>query len=91
MAPSRPRARSVQYRRPIVCHRLEREDRSKKIALLVQKNLYAAAISMAYADSNQSAVDIANLYRQYAEHLYYRGEFASAMEQYICTIGILEP
>mmetsp|Transcript_31712 Transcript_31712/g.69632 ORF Transcript_31712/g.69632 Transcript_31712/m.69632 type:complete len:1416 (+) Transcript_31712:195-4442(+) len=64
---------------------------SKKIALLVQKNLYTAAISMAYADSNQSAVDIAELYRQYAEHLYDRGDFASAMEQYICTIGVLEP
>ena len=64
---------------------------SNKIALLVQKNLYTAAISMAYADPSQSAADIAELYRQYAEHLYDHGDFAAAMEQYISTIGNLEP
>ena len=64
---------------------------TEKVSLLVQKNLYSAAISMAFADSSFQALDIASLYRKYAEHLYRKGDFAAAMEQYIYTIGSLEP
>ena len=34
--------------------------------------------------------DITGLYRQYAEHLYRKGDFSAAMDQYILTIGSLE-
>lgn len=61
-----------------------------KISLLVQKNLYAAAISMAYADPSFPPCDITDLYRRHAEHLYRKGDFAGAMDQYIYTIGSLE-
>ena len=63
---------------------------AEKISLLVQKNLYSAAIVVAYADPSYEADDITNLYRQYAEHLYRKGDFAGAMDQYIHTIGSLE-
>ena len=63
---------------------------TEKVELLVQKNLYAAAVVVAYADPAFPATDITNLYRQYAEHLYNKGEFSAAMEQYIHTIGSLE-
>lgn len=62
-----------------------------KVALLSQKNLYSAAISMAYADSSYKASDITSLFRRHAEHLYHKGDFTSAMDQYIHTIGSLEP
>ena len=62
-----------------------------KISLLVQKNLYTAAISMSYADPAQGPAEVAALYRKYAEYLYDRGDFASAIEQYMNTIGNLEP
>ena len=59
--------------------------------LLLQKNLYAAAISMAYADPQfYRPEDITALYRRYAEHLYRKGDFLSSMDQYILTIGSLE-
>jgi len=63
---------------------------SEKINLLVQKNLYAAAISMAYADPSFQPADITALYRRHAEHLYRKGDFSAAMDQYIYTIGSLE-
>ena len=63
---------------------------SEKISLLVQKNLYAAAISMAYADPAFQPADITALYRRHAEHLYRKGDYNAAMDQYIYTIGSLE-
>ncbi len=64
---------------------------SDKVALLIQKNLYSAAISMAFADSSYKALDITSLFRRHAEHLYRKGDFVNAMDQYIHTIGSLEP
>mmetsp|Transcript_22754 Transcript_22754/g.34476 ORF Transcript_22754/g.34476 Transcript_22754/m.34476 type:complete len:1057 (+) Transcript_22754:116-3286(+) len=63
---------------------------SEKVSLLTQKNLYGAAISMAYADPSYQPNDITSLYRRYAEHLYRKGSFSEAMDQYIYTIGALE-
>mmetsp|Transcript_23120 Transcript_23120/g.35442 ORF Transcript_23120/g.35442 Transcript_23120/m.35442 type:complete len:1153 (+) Transcript_23120:35-3493(+) len=62
----------------------------EKVSLLVQKNLFAAAISMAYADPAFQPCDITTLYRKYAEYLYRKGDFNSSMDQYISTIGSLE-
>lgn len=62
----------------------------EKIALLIQKNLYSAAIVVAYADPSYEASEITALYQTYAEHLYQKGDFAGAIDQYIQTIGSLE-
>ena len=64
---------------------------SEKVGLLLQKNLFAAAISIAYTDPFFPTKKVANLYRQYAEFLYQKGDFEGAMDQYIHTIGSLEP
>ena len=62
-----------------------------KVELLTQKNLYGAAISLAFSDPQfYCPEDIVSLYRQYAEHLYRKGDFAAAMDKYILTIGSLE-
>lgn len=62
-----------------------------QVALLVQKQLYPAAISMAFSDpAFYSPDDITGLYRKYAEYLYRKGDFSAAMDQYILTIGSLE-
>jgi vacuolar protein sorting-associated protein 11 len=62
----------------------------EKISLLVQKNLYSAAIVVAYADPSYEASDITTLYQRYAEHLYRKGDFSGAIDQYMHTIGSLE-
>jgi len=62
-----------------------------KVELLTQKNLYGAAISLAFSDPQfYCPEDIVALYRRYAEHLYRKGDFSAAMDQYILTIGSLE-
>ena len=69
---------------------LTEKDTSEKISLLTQKNLYAAAIVIAFSDPSMEPSAVVGLYRQYAEHLYLKGDFAGSMEQYIHTIGSLE-
>ena len=63
---------------------------TEKVDLLVKKNLYSAAVVVAYADPTFPAVDITDLYRRYAEHLYRKGDLSGAVDQYIHTIGSLE-
>lgn len=63
---------------------------AEKVALLVQKNLFSAAIVIAYADPSYESSDITALYRKHAEHLYRKGDYSAAIEQYIHTIGSLE-
>jgi len=62
----------------------------EKISLLTQKNLYSAAIVVAYADPSYEASVITQLYKQFAEHLYRKGDFSGAIDQYMHTIGSLE-
>ena len=62
---------------------------SDKVSLLVQKNLYTAAISMAFADPSYQPSDITALFRRHAEHLYRKHDFAAAMDQYIYTSWLL--
>lgn len=64
---------------------------TEKVNLLVQKNLYQAAIFVAYADPSYETEDITLLYRRHAEHLYRQADYAGAIEQYKHTIGSLEP
>lgn len=63
---------------------------AEKMSLLVQKNLYSAAIVVAYADPATDASVITSLYRQYAEHLYRKGDYGGAIDQFCHTIGSLE-
>jgi hypothetical protein len=64
---------------------------SEKVNLLVQKNLYSAAIFVAYGDPSYEIADITSLYRRHAEYLYRKGDYNGAIDQYIHTIGSLEP
>lgn len=59
--------------------------------MLTQKNLYSAAITLAFQDPSYSPASITSLYRHHAEHLYRKGDFESAIDQYIFTVGSLEP
>lgn len=62
----------------------------EKITLLIQKNLYSAAIAVAYSDPSYDASDVTALYQAYAEYLYGKGDFSGAIEQYMHTIGSIE-
>jgi hypothetical protein len=62
----------------------------EKVFLLVQKNLFSAAVAVAYSDPSLEPSAVTALYRKYAEHLYRKGDYKASIEQYIHTIGSLE-
>ncbi|XP_044740291.1 vacuolar protein sorting-associated protein 11 homolog [Chrysoperla carnea] len=70
-------------------YHLEEKDLQSKLSLLFKKNLYDVSIRMAKNQQydNDSLIDI---FRQYGDHLYAKGDHAGAIDQYIKTIGKLE-
>lgn len=63
-----------------------------KLKLLLQKECYATA--KALADQQAEHLDptlTVHIQQRYADHLYTKGRYAEAMEQYIATIGHVEP
>ena len=69
---------------------LVEKDIQSKLDLLFKKNFYDIAIKI--AKSNQYDSDgLVDIFRQYGDHLYNKGDNAAAIENYIKTIGHLEP
>jgi hypothetical protein len=52
---------------------------------------FLSAIFVAYADPSYETEDITQLYRRHAEYLYRKGDYSGSIDQYIHTIGSLEP
>ncbi|KAI1269952.1 hypothetical protein F5Y18DRAFT_414755 [Xylariaceae sp. FL1019] len=62
----------------------------QRLELLYQRNLYPLAINLAQKsgmDSQQQNI----IYRKYGDHLYQKGDYDSAMSQYIKAIDSTEP
>lgn len=71
-------------------YHLDEKDLQSKLSLLFKKNLYDIAVRI--AKSNQHDPEgLADIFKQYGDHLYGKGDFSGAVEQYIKTIGYLEP
>ena len=70
---------------------LTEKETFEKVNLLVQKNMFSAAIFVAFTDPSYAPTEITALYRRHAEYLYRKGDYKGAIEQYIHTIGSLEP
>lgn len=69
---------------------LVEKDIQTKLDLLFKKNFYDIAIKI--AKSNQyDTEDLVDIFRQYGDHLYNKGDNSSAIDNYIKTIGHLEP
>ena len=61
---------------------------ASKLEIVLQKHLYDVAISIAKRDKS---TDLSSIHTKYAEYLYQRGDYHNAIQQYIETIGFLEP
>jgi vacuolar protein sorting-associated protein 11 len=62
----------------------------EKLDTLYRKSLYLLALDLAKTQKlDQSSV--ADIYRQYGDHFYAKGDYDGAMHQYIHTIGHLQP
>lgn len=58
--------------------------------MFYRKNMYTIALSVAHTQGlDQSSV--ADIHRQYGDHLYTKGDYDGAMQQFIKTIGYLQP
>ncbi|KAG5679401.1 hypothetical protein PVAND_008969 [Polypedilum vanderplanki] len=71
-------------------YHLDEKDLQSKLNSLYKKNMYDTAVKIA-KNNQYDAEGLSNIFKQYGDHLYNKGNFASAVEQYIKTIGYLEP
>ncbi|KAL2635425.1 hypothetical protein R1flu_006904 [Riccia fluitans] len=66
------------------------KDMGSKLAMLFKKNLYTVAINLVQSQ-HADAASTAEVMRKYGDHLYEKQNYGEAMQQYIRTIGQLEP
>ncbi|CAH1993182.1 unnamed protein product [Acanthoscelides obtectus] len=71
-------------------HHLDEKDLQSKLSLLFKKNFYDVAIRIAKSQGYDSD-GLVTIFKQYGDHLCDKGDYAGAIEQYIKTIGKLEP
>lgn len=66
------------------------KDMESKLDMLFKRNLYTVAINIVQSQQADAAAT-AEVLRKYGDYLYSRLEYDEAMDQYINTIGHLEP
>lgn len=71
-------------------YHLDEKDLQSKLSLLFKKNLYDIAVRIA-KNNQYDSEGLARIFKQYGDHLYNKGDISGAVEQYIKTIGFLEP
>lgn len=69
---------------------LREKDIQSKLNMLFKKNLYDIAIRIT-KDQQFDEEGLASIYKQYADHLYVKGDYTGAVEKYVKTIGYVEP
>jgi hypothetical protein len=70
--------------------RLEEKPTADKLAALFAKNFFLLAIGLARSSGCDEA-EVAEIHRKYGDHLYGKGDFDGAMQQFIKTIGFVQP
>ena len=71
-------------------HQLLEKDTQSKLSILFRKNFYDVAVKIA-RNQQYDAEGLVDIFRQYGDHLYAKGDQSGAIDQYIKTIGTLEP
>lgn len=69
---------------------LQEKPTSAELEILFQRSFYVIAINMAKT-RNLDAASVADIHRRYGDHLYFKGDYDNAMQQFIQTIGNLQP
>ncbi|CAH1772502.1 unnamed protein product, partial [Owenia fusiformis] len=70
-------------------YHLQEKDTQTKLEMLFKKNLYVLAINLAKGHSYDED-GLIEIFRQYGDHLYSKGDHDGAIQQYVKTIGKLE-
>ncbi len=58
--------------------------------MLYRRGLYQVALGLA-ATQQLDESSVADIHRQYGDHLYTKGNYDGAMQQFVQTIGHLQP
>ncbi|KAI0672642.1 hypothetical protein C8Q78DRAFT_1137233 [Trametes maxima] len=69
---------------------LEEKPTSAKLDMLYRKGLYTLALNIAETQKLDES-HIADIHKQYGDHLYTKGDYDNAMQQYIQTIRYVQP
>ncbi|KAF9460675.1 hypothetical protein BDZ94DRAFT_1265603 [Collybia nuda] len=69
---------------------LQEKSTSAKLDMLYRKSLYTLALSLAKTQNLEES-SVADIHRQYGDHLYTKGDYDGAMQQFVLTIGHLQP
>lgn len=69
---------------------LEEKPNSAKLDMLYRKSLYVMALSIARTQRMDES-SLADIHRQYGDHLYAKGDYDGAMAQFVQTIGWTQP
>ncbi|CAA7271044.1 unnamed protein product [Cyclocybe aegerita] len=72
----------------LIC--LQEKSTAAKLEMLYRKSLYTLALSLAATQKLDDA-SVADIHRQYGDQLYTKGDYDGAMQQYVQTIGHLQP
>lgn len=70
--------------------RLDEQFIQTKLDALYRKNLYTLAVTVA-ENAGVDAAGISEIHKRYGDYLYDKGDFDSAMNQFIQTLGHLQP
>ncbi|KAI8352515.1 hypothetical protein BD560DRAFT_408869 [Blakeslea trispora] len=71
-------------------YHLDEKDTPTKLEILFKLNLYVLAINLAHTQKYDDT-SIAEIFKKYGDYQYNKGDYDGSMEQYIRTIGQLEP
>lgn len=71
-------------------YHLDEKDLQSKLRSLYKKNMFDTAVKIA-KNNQYDAEGLSEIFKQYGDHLYTKGNFAGAVEQYIKTIPYIEP
>jgi vacuolar protein sorting-associated protein 11 len=69
---------------------LREKPTSEKLDMLYRKALYIQAINLAETQKLDDD-SVADIHRQFGDHLYGKSDYDGAMQQYVQTIGHLQP
>ncbi|PCH37664.1 vacuolar membrane protein [Wolfiporia cocos MD-104 SS10] len=69
---------------------LEEKPTFVKLDMLYRKGMYSVALSLAKTQRLDES-SVADVHRQFGDHLYSKGEYDGAMQQFVKTIGYVQP
>ncbi|KLO14890.1 hypothetical protein SCHPADRAFT_927552 [Schizopora paradoxa] len=70
--------------------RLEEKPTATKLEMIYRRNFYVLALNLASTQGLDES-SVADIHRQYGDHLYSKGDYDGAMAQFVQTIGHLQP